>query len=201
MRYQPVNQRIRIQIVQVGGLLLAAVLLLTHPALGGEFHEILEFLGFGFVLACVAGRMWSILYIGSKKNAELVTSGPYSITRNPLYFFSTLGAIGVGLIHGSVIVALALGFLTYAVLVITAGKEAEHLRTIFGSAYDTYAIRTPMFWPRLTLYQDHQEVTFSPKALRRTFYDGLFFLASFPLIEGIEKLQIDGLLPVLMKLV
>jgi len=201
MRYQPVNQRIRIHVIQTGGLAFAAVLLLTHPALGGEFHEIIEFVGFGFVLACVAGRMWSILYVGSKKNAELVTSGPYSMTRNPLYFFSTVGAIGVGLIHGSVIVAVALGCLVYAVLALTASKEAEHLRTIFGPAYDTYAVRTPMFWPRLSLYQDHQEVTFSPKALRRTFYDGLFFLATFPLIEGIENLQIDGLLPVLMKLI
>lgn len=201
MRHEPVNQRLRIHVIQAGGLAFAAVLLLTHPALGGEFHEIIEFVGFGLVLACVGGRMWSILYVGSKKNSELITSGPYSMTRNPLYFFSTVGAVGVGLIHGSMLVALVLGLLAYVVLILTARKEADHLKTIFGNNYDLYASQTPMFWPKASLYRDHNEVVFSPRALGRTFCDGLFFLAAFPAIEAIEHLQIDGILPVLMEII
>lgn len=200
MRAQPVNQKARIQVLQVGALMLSAVLLLTHPAWVGDAHEFIEFLGFGFVLTCVAGRAWSILYVGSKKNQQLVTSGPYSMTRNPLYFFSTLGAIGIGLIHGSIIVSLTLGLVAYGVLAITAAKEAEHLKTLFGTRYDTYARSTPMFWPKLSQYSDTSEVAFSPKALKRTVIDGLFFLATFPLIEVIEHLQVEGTLPVLVRI-
>lgn len=200
MRLQPVNQRIRIRIVQAGGIVLAAMLLLTHPALDGDTHEAIELVGFGLVLACIAGRMWSILYVGSRKNLELMTSGPYSITRNPLYFFSTLGAAGIGLIHGSILAALALGLFAYLVLVATAVREAEHLKTLFGSRYDCYARDTPLFWPKPSQYRDTPEVVFSPTALRRTFLDGLFFLAAFPIIEAIERLQIDGVLPILVKI-
>src|SRR5690606_15936156 len=156
--------------------------------------------GFALVLACVGGRMWSILYIGSKKNQELMTSGPYSMTRNPLYFFSTLGAVGVGLIVGSLMVALALGFVVYRVLLATATREAEHLKTLFGATYDSYARDTLMFWPKPSLYRDSPDVVFSPAALKRTFLDGVLFLMAFPLIEAIEHLQVEGYLPILIRL-
>jgi protein-S-isoprenylcysteine O-methyltransferase Ste14 len=43
------------------------------------------------------GRLWCAQYIAGYKNDVLVKWGPYSICRNPLYFFSLLGGIGVGL--------------------------------------------------------------------------------------------------------
>ena len=53
--------------------------------------------------------------------------GPFSITQNPLYFFSTVGAIGVGLMYGSVLAAAALGLASFVVFRVTARKEAEFL--------------------------------------------------------------------------
>jgi protein-S-isoprenylcysteine O-methyltransferase Ste14 len=193
----PVSQRSRIHLLQAGSILLAAPVLLTQPVLVGPTHEFIEMSGVGLVLICIAGRMWSSLYIGARKNRALVTSGPYSITRNPLYLFSTVGAVGIGLMFGSISAALGLGVLAAVVLLATANKEAEHLRRIFGAEYESYAARTPLFWPKLSLYHDTAEVAFSPKALKRTFIDGLLFLAVFPAIEAIEHLQTDGVLPVL----
>ena len=200
MRTLPVDQRTRIRILRTGGLALIALMMLAHPAIGGEAHELIEMTGVGMVLACIAGRIWSILYIGSRKNRDLVTSGPYSMTRNPLYFFSTLGAVGVGLMLGSFVAAGVLGLAAWLVLGVTAAKEAEHLRSLFGARYDDYARRTPMFWPAPALYREPDAGVFSPAILRRTFLDGLFFIAAFPAIELIEHLQEAGRLPILFTL-
>jgi protein-S-isoprenylcysteine O-methyltransferase Ste14 len=200
MSILPVHQRTRIHLLQAGGAVAVAAALLTQPVLVGPIHEFIEMAGVGLVILCIAGRTWSSLYIGSRKNRQLVTAGPYSVTRNPLYFFSTIGAIGIGLMFGSFATAIALGLLAYGVFAATAGKEAEHLRAIFGARYDAYADRTPVFWPKLSLYRDPAEVSFSPRALKSTFIDSLLFLAAFPLIEAAEHLQADGLLPILARI-
>jgi protein-S-isoprenylcysteine O-methyltransferase Ste14 len=200
MKYLPVDQRTRIRLLQAAGLVLGPALILCAPILSGDIHEVLEYTGLTLVLACIAGRMWSILYIGTQKNSVLTTSGPYSTTRNPLYFFSTLGAVGIGLLTGSILAAAIFGLLAYAILHATAVKEAAHLRNLFGPRYEEYERRTPSFWPDISLYSDQEEVTFSPVALKRTFLDGLVFLAAFPLIEFSEHLQALGYLPTLILL-
>lgn len=197
MRTEPVLQRQRIRVLQAAALFALLLLPLLHPAIEGIGHEFVELTGLALAFVCVAGRIWSILYVGAKKNLELATTGPYSMTRNPLYFFSTIGAVGIGLMFGSVLLALGLGSIAYAVLRVTAAKEADYLQAIFGSEYEAYARRTPAFWPNISLYEDRQEVVFSPKALRRTMIDALPFLAVFPIIETIEYLQETGTLPVL----
>lgn len=198
----PFNQKKRLLVMQVGAVLAAALLLLSKPAWNeaAAAHEFIEVFGLGLVVFCVLGRLWSILYVGGKKNAELVTAGPYSMTRNPLYFFSTVGAVGIGLMFGSLIAAVALGCLTFQILVVTAKKEAEYLAAKFGSAYEIYAHHTPMFWPNPLRYNDPLEVYFSPLALKRTFFDGLYFLAIFPLIEFVEYLRSIDVIPALITL-
>ena len=200
MRSRPVDQRVRIRILQAGGLVLAILMLLAQPAIMGPAHEAIELVGVGLVLACIAGRMWSILYIGGRKNCDLVTVGPYATTRNPLYFFSTVGAVGIGLMLGSFVAAAVLGLAAYLVLHATAAREAQYLRTLFGARYDDYARRTPMFWPNPSLYVEPEEASFSPGVLRRTFLDGVLFLLAFPVIEAVEHLQEAGYLPVLVSL-
>ena len=200
MRSLPVRQRPRIHLLQAGGLLLAASILVTQPLLAGFTHEFIEMAGLVLVVICIAGRMWSALYIGSKKNRELVTAGPSSSTRNPLYLFSTIGAVGVKLMFGSVAAAIGMGLLACFILIATADKEAEHLQALFGSRYEEYAHATPLFWPNLALYRDVPELAFSPEALKRTFVDGLAFIAVFPAIEAIEHLHESGVLPTLTRI-
>ena len=47
--------------------------------------------------AGVSLRLWSTLHIGGHKRQRVVMDGPYSICRNPLYLFSLLATLGVGL--------------------------------------------------------------------------------------------------------
>ena len=83
----------------------------------------------------------------------------------------------------------------------TASKEAKYLETLFGEEYRQYALRTPMFWPRPSLYREPADgVMFSPAALRQTFLDGLVFIAVLPAIEVIEHLRDAGYMPVLFSL-
>lgn len=196
------DQHRRLIVVQVAAVLAIVLLLFAKPFLseGSDGHELMELFGVVLVLACVGGRLWSILYVGGKKNEELISAGPFSMTQNPLYFFSTIGAVGIGLMYGSVVVALALGLASFIVFRVTARKEAEFLLGKFGPAYTAYAERTPRFWPNPLLFVDQAEWQFSTAALKRTFYDGLYFLALFPLIETVEHFRNGGFLPTLFTL-
>jgi len=194
----PFMQRKRIHVVQTGALVAFALIVFSQSVFNDPAtHEAIELIGFGFILVCVFGRLWSILYIGGIKNRELATTGPYSLTRNPLYFFSTLGAFGVGLVIGSFVYAVLLAGLSYLVFRITSKKEANFLRTQFPGEYEAYEKRTPLFWPKISQYIEGDSVEFSPKALKRTFIDALFFIALFPVIELLEYLQATDVLPVL----
>lgn len=200
MRSLPANQRARIRLLQLGAVLLSIPLMTMSPAFWRDGSDTVEHIGVVLVLLCVAGRMWSILYIGAKKNRELMTVGPYSMTRNPLYFFSMLGAAGIGLFVGSLVLAFMSALFVYLVLVATAGKEAAHLEALFGEQYREYARRTPLFWPKPSLYREVDDIAFSPVALRRTFLDGLLFLAALPAIELVEYLKETDYIPIFFEL-
>jgi protein-S-isoprenylcysteine O-methyltransferase Ste14 len=82
---------------------------------------------------------------------ELITTGPYSLVRNPIY----LGMFGMLLAQG-----LAVGrwpVLLVAIATFLAGTairirtEEQLLREAFGLAFDSYARRVPAFLPKLFL--------------------------------------------------
>lgn len=185
--------------------LLAAFFLLvaltTKPYWDDDsIHEVIEIAGLVLVFFAILGRLWSILYIGTHKNKDLVVEGPYSMTRNPLYFASLLGISGVGLMSGSLVLSLAMTIAFSCVFIFTARREASYLQEVFGQQYAVYAARTPFFWPNPFLYRRMESVTFSQRALTSTFRDSLFLLALFPILEAIEYLQSSGYLPVVLVL-
>ncbi len=83
-----------------------------------------------------------------RKHEQLSTSGPYAYTRNPLYLGSALLAAGL-LVAGRSWVAAAL-LSTYFVLFywVVMRREEQELRAHYGSTFDDYAARVPLFWPR-----------------------------------------------------
>lgn len=184
--------------------LLAAVFLVaaavTEPVWRGGVHEALEVTGLMLVFSAILGRLWSILYIGSFKNRAVVDIGPYSMTRNPLYLFSLVGICGVGLMSGSLVLTLAMTTAFYIVMRYTADREAADLKRMFGQAYEEYAARTPFFLPNPFLYKGAAKVSFSQRALAKTFRDGLFLLALFPILEILEYLRANGYLPTVTRI-
>lgn len=192
------------RIAAIGCIVVVAVgfLLVSHSLWGRDslMASLLKGGGQCLVMAAVLGRLWSTLYIGGRKNACLVTKGPYSLSRNPLYFFSTLGAVGAGLVFGSLIAALVLGGGTCLLLHRAARDEAAMLRGSFGLSYAVYAERVPLLWPRLSRYEDAAEPSFRPRALGRALRDGLLFLLLLPLAELVDYARSAGLLPQLIPL-
>ncbi|WP_337266499.1 methyltransferase family protein [Oryzifoliimicrobium ureilyticus] len=199
---RPHNQKNRIFLLWVLCIATGAVIVLGAPVLPESTlsHEFIEALGAALVFTAVMGRLWSILYIGSKKNAELVTIGPYSISRNPLYLFSICGLVGTGLIFGSAVLTIVLLLVAWMIFRQTALAEAKFLRAKFGAAYEAYAAETPLVLPKPSLYKSGSEITFSAKALGRTFRDCLPFLALYPMIELTELARAAGVLKPLFHL-
>lgn len=194
---QPFDQRIRIWGLRGLALLAAPLVLFTRPAWAadGWAVETMETLGIYLVVAAVVGRFWAILYIGGRKNREVVRDGPYSVCRHPLYLFSTLGVVGFGLMLGSLTLALALGGAVGLALWATAGREEAWLRQDLGPAYAAYAAEVPRLWPRPSLFRTPPRITVAMGALRTNFADALVFLALLPLAELLEGAKASGWLP------
>ena len=194
-------QRVRKAVMLVGIVAVVAVAVLTSSAWGeGEFHEAVEAVGLGLIAVCIVGRAWCSLYIGGRKKAEVVDRGPYSVSRNPLYVFSFLGAFGVGAQTGSV--SLAALFLAVTVLVFwfTVLREEAWLSEAFGTAYAAYVARTPRFGPDFSKWRDEGLLEVRPRFFLTTLRDGLVFLLAVPLFESIDRLQAIGWLAPLLRL-
>lgn len=165
-----------------------------------EFHEFVEAFGVSLIGIAIIGRLWCTLYIGGRKSAEIVATGPYSIVRNPLYVFSAIGATGAGAQTGSALVALIFGVVTVLAFYVVALREETHLRGKFGEAFDAYCARVPRMLPKLSLYRDSPTITVAPKTLYTTFFDGLVFFAAMPVFGFVEHLQLEHVLPILLRL-
>jgi protein-S-isoprenylcysteine O-methyltransferase Ste14 len=163
-------------------------------------HEAIEQVGVLLIFLGIVGRLWSTLYIGGRKSAEVVTGGPYSMTRNPLYVFSTMAAAGVGAQMGSILAVFGFALICAGAFHIVILREEKYLKETLGAPYAAYMARVPRFVPNLALYQEGETGSFRPKLLLNTLLDGLVFLAAMPFFEAIDAMQMSGVLPVLFRL-
>lgn len=181
------------------GIFVFAVSNSRHPS-GGTLHELIEWIGIVLIVTCILGRTWASLYIGGRKIEELVTIGPYSTMRNPLYFFSVLGAVGVGAQVGSIVVALVCGLIAFVVFYVVVLQEEKVLIARYGDSFRSYMARVPRFIPKPSLWIDEPTLMIRPPRVLMTFADALLFLLAVPLAEGFEYLQDAGIVPVLFLL-
>lgn len=149
--------------------------------------------------ACL-GRIWCSVFVAGRKDAVLVTTGPYALVRHPLYVLSFLGGLGLGLATGSV----ALTTLTLAILALlfrsAAVAEERVLESLHGAAFASYTARTPRWWPKWSSWNIPDRVDVQAKVLWKAFVDaGAFFLVYAFLLAAIE-LRAAGILPTLLRL-
>jgi protein-S-isoprenylcysteine O-methyltransferase Ste14 len=196
-------QRLRKYTLRLGLAVGIGVLLFTDsvwrtkaPAL----NDLIARVGIVLILICIAGRTWCTLYIGGLKKRQLVTQGPYSLVRNPLYVFTIIGVAGVGAQAGSFTMTVGLAVLVAIVFYTVALQEQAFLAETFGSEYRAYAERVPLFFPRFSTWQEADQLLVSPKLVRRTFMDASLFLLAIPLNDLIKWLQDHDWLRVLAHL-
>lgn len=194
-------QRIRKWVLGLALLAVVTLAVFTTTWWGdGRVHETLEEIGLGAVVVSIVGRAWCSLYIGGRKKAEIVSTGPYSLSRNPLYLFSYAGAFGVGAQTGSLTLALLFVAVAMAVFHFTIAREEAWLSAQFGAVYDAYRARTPRLGPDFSKWRDEEELRIRPQFFLTTLRDGLVFLLAVPIFELVEWAQVSGWLPVLVRL-
>ena len=74
----------------------------------------------------------------NRASDHLVTDGPFSFTRNPIYVGNTMLMIGIGLIAGIVWFLLLAPIAAYATTKLAIEREERHLEARFGKKYRDY---------------------------------------------------------------
>ena len=162
------------------------------------FGSLLFFLGLMLVGTASLGRLWCSLYIAGYKTNRLVTEGPYSLSRNPLYFFSLTGFVGVGLASETLLLpaVLVLGFVSYYPAVIRA--EEKRLREKHYQAYLEYVRSTPRFLLAMRRPTEPKTYDVNPRVFRKHLLDAFVFVGcagTFEILEVLRQLEwVPGLL-------
>ncbi|MCS6948610.1 MAG: hypothetical protein NZM12_13445 [Steroidobacteraceae bacterium] len=172
------------------------------PALAEPWQSLVGAAAVLSVAAACLGRIWCSAYIAGRKDAALVTIGPYARCRHPLYAWSLLAGLGLGLATRSLLLTAAT-LLLLAVLFVQAIRDEEaRLRSQFGAAFDAYARSTPLLWPRRIgpSAGAAAAIVLEPVLFRKAFLDAGAMLLLVILIETASRLRAAGWLPTLLQL-
>lgn len=195
-------QRNRRIITWFFGAALAPLLMFSH-----SYWERIDLISsalflMGTVLVGVAtvGRLWCLLYIAGYKTNTLIVTGPYSMCRNPLYFFSFLGGLGLGLATETATVPLIIiaGFVLYYPLVIKA--EERRLQSAHGKDFEDYLRSIPSFFPSLAKFVEPEHYTVNCASFRRGLFDAMWFVWLVGIVELVEALHEDNIVPIWLAL-
>ncbi|HEU5134998.1 MAG TPA: isoprenylcysteine carboxylmethyltransferase family protein [Steroidobacteraceae bacterium] len=126
--------------------LIVATAVIGPHGIPPTWHYATGLVGFGFVAVACLGRIWCSLFIAGHKDEVLVTTGPYALCRHPLYAFSVLGALGLGLTSRSVLLCILVVALISALVVYAASCEEQFLADTFPDEFKAYVAATPNKW-------------------------------------------------------
>jgi protein-S-isoprenylcysteine O-methyltransferase Ste14 len=118
----------------------------------------------------VAFRWWATLHVAGRKNECLVSSGPYSICRNPLYFGTFLITLAIAFYMQSATFAAGMAVTCLFYLGVTVRDEERRLREKFGDTYVRYCEAVPRFLPRLRMPDSPPSIEVSGLGLKKEFH-------------------------------
>lgn len=190
------GQKTRLLIARVLSLMVFILMMVSV----GNPHVVADIIGFVLIVIGGVGRIWSAAYISGFKSGKVVNIGPYSLVRNPLYFFSLLGFIGIGLVFGSILLTLALVFVFFASHWYTIKFEENKLRGLFGKEYDDYYNSTPRLFPKFSGFNNPETIEFYPVKFTNTLVEATYLIFTYGLVKLIVWLHEIEVLPNLIVL-
>lgn len=188
----------RIYVSRLFAVLILMLAIFTGHSFGQESWGdiVFEVTGLFLLTICSMGRLWALMYISGNKSQEIITDGPYSMVRHPLYFFSLIGAVGIGLVSENLLILaiIVVFYLMYYPFTIFA--EEKKLENKFGEAYREYKSKTPRFLPKFSLYKGPHFYAVNADTFVKNFINGMWFIWIFILFHLIEMAQDAGYLPI-----
>ena len=193
--------RRRITVSRIFAILVVLLAIFTESSFkqGGLTDILFETFGLFLLTVCSAGRLWALLYLSGYKKRELIMEGPYSMVQHPLYVFSLIGAIGIGLASENILVLAVLVIFYLLYYPLTIFVEEKKLADKFGQVYLDYAKRTPRFLPKLSLYKSSAQYQINADIFVKRLVFGMWFIWIFIILHIIEALQQSGHIPVLLR--
>ncbi len=194
-----ITKEYRIAITRVFGAVILFLILFSHYSWKPDIYVNLaiEFVAFLLILVCTFGRLWALAYISGHKTKDLITQGPYSLVRNPLYLFSLIGAIGVSLASKNILVGALIIFMFVIYYPFVIRAEEEHLKEVHGEPFAEYASKTPMFIPNFKGFHEEPFYSIDARLFRRAFISVMWFPLIFMILLVIDRLHESGIIPVL----
>jgi len=184
--------RIRDSKIILIATLIACILSKSSFPYATAIHESAEQLGYILISICVIGRVYCTAFLGGFKNDSLITTGPFSIVRNPLYSCSLIGILGIGFMSNHIVVLIGLPIAFFIMYYFLIKREEAFLLEKFGNAYTAYCKRTPKLIPNFSLYNMPATTQMMPKYLNKALLDSCWWIAIFPLMEATNLLQNYG---------
>jgi len=118
-------------------------------------------LAFGAIVSLIGEviRAYGVAFIGtisrtrSYSNGQLVSSGPFSVLRNPLYLGNLGLSLGISIMAGVWWIPLLVVAFFYAQYIPIVAWEEMKLARIFGQEYTKYCAEVPNRWfPKLSAF-------------------------------------------------
>ena len=147
---------------------------------------LLTCVGYTLVVLGGYGRIWSSLYLEGFKTKKLIKDGPYSMVRNPLYFFSLTILLGICFAIKSIPISIALLLVFILFHIPTIVNEEKVLLSAHDESYKAYYESTPRLLPNIFKYkktrpEDRIEVKI--KSVNSVLWEIMGYLFLFTLID------------------
>lgn len=164
------------------------LLVLTSPISSNEdaLHVSIDTLGLMLVTICALGRVYSSAFLGGYKNQKLITQGPFSAVRNPLYLFSLIGVTGLALttVHPAAMFFVTPSFfILYHFLI---KREEAFLKQQFGKEYEDYMKKVPRLIPSFKNTTTPEVIEVKPEFIKNAVIDAIWWFIGFWILESLE---------------
>lgn len=145
-----------------------------------------SYIGFSLVVLGGFGRIWASLYLEGFKTRKLIKEGPYSMVRNPLYFFSLMLFLGMCFAIKSIAVSFALLVVFVLFHIPTILNEEKVLLNTHDESYKAYYESTPRLLPNIFKYKKTEStdmIQVRIKSIIKRLWEVIGYLFLFTLID------------------